>query len=140
MNCWQSKRVARAQSTSTCLAAASSGTLCGQSLRELSLAELLFPQGCSVLVTVQSCFALEAARLTASWDVVCGSMLTGLWLLVYRAKESERMQKVLKHPDFQANPILAVTKHLQATLPAQPVPKSMGKQKHGSQKNRRMAA
>ena len=37
-----------------------------------------------------------------------------------RAKESERLQAVLENPQFRADPIAAVTKHLQATLPPAP--------------------
>uniref|UniRef100_A0A7S3QWC8 Ribosome biogenesis protein SLX9 n=1 Tax=Dunaliella tertiolecta TaxID=3047 RepID=A0A7S3QWC8_DUNTE len=39
-------------------------------------------------------------------------------------QESGRMQQVLKHPIFKANPLQAITNHLKATLPAAPPPES----------------
>ena len=37
-------------------------------------------------------------------------------------EESERLQQVLKHPQFQADPIAAIASHLQATMPPPPAP------------------
>ena len=34
--------------------------------------------------------------------------------------ETERLQQVLQHPQFMANPLAAITSHLAATLPAAP--------------------
>lgn len=41
--------------------------------------------------------------------------------LTCRQVETQRMQQVLAHPDFQANPLAAIKSHLAATLP-DPVP------------------
>lgn len=38
------------------------------------------------------------------------------------AAEAPRMQAVLSHPQFQANPIAAIASHLSATLPPPPPP------------------
>ena len=38
--------------------------------------------------------------------------------------ETERLQQVLQHPQFMANPLAAITSHLAATLPAAPQPAS----------------
>ena len=43
--------------------------------------------------------------------------------------ETQRLQAVLQHPQFQANPLAAVASHLAATLPAAPPPPSTGPQK-----------
>lgn len=40
------------------------------------------------------------------------------------AVEMQRLQQVLQHPQFVANPLAAVTSHLAATLPAAPPPPS----------------
>ncbi len=40
--------------------------------------------------------------------------------------ETQRLQAVLQHPQFQANPLAAVASHLAATLPAAPPPPSSG--------------
>ena len=40
--------------------------------------------------------------------------------------ETQRMQAVLQHPQFQANPLAAVASHLAATLPAAPPPPGKG--------------
>ena len=39
-----------------------------------------------------------------------------------RNQESERMQQVLSHPQFQADPLAAIASHLEATLPPPPPP------------------
>lgn len=38
------------------------------------------------------------------------------------AVEAPRLQQVLQHPQFKANPLAAVASHLAATLPAAPPP------------------
>jgi len=48
--------------------------------------------------------------------------------------ETGRLQQVLAHPQFQANPLAAITSHLAATLPAAP-PKPLPK---GQQKDAAM--
>lgn len=40
--------------------------------------------------------------------------------------ETQRLQAVLQHPQFQANPLAAVASHLAATLPAVPPPPTKG--------------
>ncbi|PRW20857.1 ribosome biogenesis slx9-like isoform X1 [Chlorella sorokiniana] len=40
--------------------------------------------------------------------------------------ETQRLQAVLQHPQFQANPLAAVASHLAATLPAAPLPAAKG--------------
>jgi hypothetical protein len=35
-------------------------------------------------------------------------------------EESERLQQVLQHPTFQADPLAAIASHLAATMPAPP--------------------
>lgn len=48
-------------------------------------------------------------------------------------KETERLQRVLHHPQYQSNPLLAIANHLNATLPPPPTkvlpggPKNKGK-------------
>ncbi|KAF5839988.1 hypothetical protein DUNSADRAFT_18148 [Dunaliella salina] len=48
-------------------------------------------------------------------------------------QESSRMQQVLKHPVFKANPLQAITNHLKATLPAAPPPESLSSAVHTKQ-------
>jgi hypothetical protein len=50
------------------------------------------------------------------------------------AKESSRLQQVLSHPQFQANPLLAITNHLNASLPPPP---AQPKHPQQSQKRKR---
>lgn len=40
-------------------------------------------------------------------------------------KEAPRMQQVMQHPQFQANPIAAIASHLSATLPPPPPPQRL---------------
>lgn len=55
-----------------------------------------------------------------------------------RDKETTRLQHVLAHPQFKADPIAAVTAHLAATMPPAPsAPKS--KQAKRTKGQRRMA-
>lgn len=49
--------------------------------------------------------------------------------LAISVSETQRLQQVLQHPTYQADPILAITNHLTATLPAAPAPQ---KQQHKS--------
>uniref|UniRef100_A0A7S1X502 Ribosome biogenesis protein SLX9 n=1 Tax=Tetraselmis chuii TaxID=63592 RepID=A0A7S1X502_9CHLO len=42
-------------------------------------------------------------------------------------KENERMQMVMGHPQYKANPLSAITSHLQAVLPSQAPPKQSAK-------------
>lgn len=37
-------------------------------------------------------------------------------------EESQRLQAVLQHPQFQADPLAAIASHLEATLPPPPLP------------------
>lgn len=37
--------------------------------------------------------------------------------LPYRKNESKRLEQVLQHPQFIADPLAAITRHLQSTLP-----------------------
>lgn len=54
-----------------------------------------------------------------------------------RDRETARLQQVLVHPQFQADPVAAVTAHLAATLPPPPpAPKPVRKQQPGSRKAR----
>jgi hypothetical protein len=39
-----------------------------------------------------------------------------------RNEESERLQQVLQHPTFQADPLAAIASHLEATMPPPPAP------------------
>jgi len=48
--------------------------------------------------------------------------------------ETTRMQQVLAHPDFQANPLAAIRNHLAATLP-EPAPVKL-QSKHKQQPSR----
>ena len=58
-----------------------------------------------------------------------------------RDRETERLQQVLVHPQFAADPVAAVTAHLAATLPPPPpAPKPARKQQPGSRKARQRAA
>lgn len=41
-------------------------------------------------------------------------------------RESQRLQQVLAHPSFQADPVAAITNHLTATLPPAPAPRRGG--------------
>jgi hypothetical protein len=54
-----------------------------------------------------------------------------------RAKESGRLQAVLASPQFQADPIAAVTKHLEATLPPIPPPDKQPNAEGGKRRRRR---
>jgi hypothetical protein len=58
-----------------------------------------------------------------------------------RDRETVRLQQVLVHPQFAADPVSAVTAHLAATLlPAPPAPKPARKQQQpGSRKARQRA-
>ena len=59
-----------------------------------------------------------------------------LWVSRPRAKESGRLQAVLANPQFRADPVAAITKHLEATLP--PVPAAQpGSAGSGSKRQRR---
>lgn len=60
-----------------------------------------------------------------------------------RDRETARLQQVLVHPQFKADPVAAVTAHLAATLPPPPrAPKPARKQEQqpGSRKARQRAA
>ena len=53
------------------------------------------------------------------------------------AVETQRLQQVLAHPQFQANPLAAVASHLAATLPAVPPPPPTKQQLQGKAAARR---
>lgn len=53
--------------------------------------------------------------------------------LAVTVSESQRLQQVLQHPMYKADPIQAITNHLAATMPAPAVPKQQRQQ--GSKKN-----
>ena len=55
--------------------------------------------------------------------------------LLCRARESGRLQAVLANPQFRADPIAAITKHLEATLP--PVPAAQNSSVSGGSRRQR---
>ncbi|KAL3131159.1 hypothetical protein ABBQ38_000464 [Trebouxia sp. C0009 RCD-2024] len=50
--------------------------------------------------------------------------------------ETQRLQQVLAHPEFQANPLAAIKNHLAATLPEPAPPKAQSRQKKTLQQRR----
>ena len=67
---------------------------------------------------------------------VLGERLTVVGASYPRAQESGRLQAVLANPQFRADPIAAITKHLQATLPPVPAPQPSSASS-GSKRQRR---
>lgn len=60
-----------------------------------------------------------------------------------REQETERLAKVLSHPQYQADPIAAITNHLSTTLPpprAPPRPAADPKQRRKEKKQRQRQA
>lgn len=56
---------------------------------------------------------------TKSWaDALCLNISSPVKLNMRSAQETTRMQQVLQHPVFQADPVQAIMNHLTATLPA----------------------
>lgn len=53
-----------------------------------------------------------------------------------RQLETQRLQQVLAHPEFQANPLAAIKNHLAATLPEPAPPKAQSRQKKTLQQRR----
>lgn len=58
-------------------------------------------------------------------------------LRLCRQLETDRMQQVLAHPQYMANPLAAIKNHLEATLPAAALPKPQQQNKLSKGQQRR---
>ena len=56
------------------------------------------------------------------------------------SQETERLQQVLAHPQYQADPFTAIQSHLQATLPPAPLPKPAVKTKATGKSKKKVGA
>lgn len=52
--------------------------------------------------------------------------------LAVGVSETQRLQRVLAHPAYQADPIAAITNHLRSTLPGDPLPSATAAQRSSS--------
>lgn len=60
--------------------------------------------------------------------------------VLFRQVETTRMQQVLAHPEFQANPLAAIRNHLAATLPEAVPVKPQNKQQQQSRRPKQKKA
>lgn len=54
-------------------------------------------------------------------------------------EEANRLQAVLQHPQYQADPLAAINNHLEATLPPRPRPPPFRKAKRQGPRQQRLA-
>ncbi len=57
--------------------------------------------------------------------------------LAITISETQRLQQVLQHPLYKVDPILAITNHLNATMPAVPTPTQQHQQQQPGVKKKR---
>lgn len=59
---------------------------------------------------------------------------------LHRVSETQRLQMVLQHTQYKADPFAAVAKHLNATLPAPPQPPKKAQSKQDKRRRRKLRA